>query len=89
VRFEHDLVYFSFCRLLARGLLTIHTPVDPKQSYNQVGYAAAAVELLHDQGVKEVIVLGWSLGGHIGMEMLELFPGVKGLMSVKQLRTGH
>jgi pimeloyl-ACP methyl ester carboxylesterase len=56
--------------------------IDPARSYNQPAYAEAAVELLNHLGVKEVIVMGWSLGGHIGIEMLPLFPGIKGLMIV-------
>jgi pimeloyl-ACP methyl ester carboxylesterase len=56
--------------------------LEPEKSYTMPGYAAAAVELLGMLGISEVIVLGWSLGGHIGIEMLPLFPGLKGLMLV-------
>jgi pimeloyl-ACP methyl ester carboxylesterase len=42
--------------------------------------ANAAVELLRKLGVTEVIVFGWSLGGHIGIEMLACFLGMRGLM---------
>jgi pimeloyl-ACP methyl ester carboxylesterase len=63
--------------------------MDPARSYNQPGYAAAAVELLNHLGVKEAIILGWSLGGHIGIEMLPLFPGIKGLMIVGTPPVGH
>jgi pimeloyl-ACP methyl ester carboxylesterase len=61
----------------------------PSRSYNQSAYAAAAVELLHQLEVKEVIILGWSLGGHIGIEMLPLFLGIKGLMIVGTPPVGH
>ena len=30
--------------------------------------------------MKEAAVFGWSLGGHIGIEMIPRFPGLKGLM---------
>jgi pimeloyl-ACP methyl ester carboxylesterase len=42
--------------------------------------ADAAVELLGKLGVTEAIVFGWSLGGHIGIEMVPRFSGMRGLM---------
>jgi pimeloyl-ACP methyl ester carboxylesterase len=53
---------------------------DPKRSYTRAGLADAAVELLDKLGVTEAIVFGWSLGGHIGIEMIPRFPGMRGLM---------
>ena len=53
---------------------------DPKRSYTRPGLADAAVELLDKLGVAEAIVFGWSLGGHIGIEMIPRFPGMRGLM---------
>jgi hypothetical protein len=32
------------------------------------------------QGVAEAVVFGWSLGGHIGIELMSRFPGMRGLM---------
>lgn len=55
---------------------------DPEKSYTMPGYATAAVELLSRLQISEVVVLGWSLGGHIGIEMIPLFPGLKGVMIV-------
>jgi pimeloyl-ACP methyl ester carboxylesterase len=54
--------------------------IDPKRSYTRPGLADAAVELLDKLGVTEAIVFGWSLGGHIGIEMISRFPGLRGLM---------
>jgi pimeloyl-ACP methyl ester carboxylesterase len=54
--------------------------VDPKRSYTRPGLADAAIELLDKLGVAEVIVFGWSLGGHIGIEMIPRFRGMRGLM---------
>jgi pimeloyl-ACP methyl ester carboxylesterase len=54
--------------------------VDPKLSYTRPGLADAAVELLDKLGVTEAVVFGWSLGGHIGVEMIPRFPGMRGLM---------
>jgi pimeloyl-ACP methyl ester carboxylesterase len=52
----------------------------PQRSYTRPGLADAAVELLGGLGISEVIVFGWSLGGHIGIEMISRFPGMRGLM---------
>lgn len=50
---------------------------DPETSYTQAGYAAAALEALHAMGVLPptnerggVVVMGWSLGGHVALEMV-------------------
>src|SRR3984893_13416810 len=52
---------------------------DPTRSYTRPGFADAAVELLEKLGVTEAIVIGWSLGGHIGIEMVPRFPGMRGV----------
>lgn len=43
--------------------------LDPHLSYTQAGYADVALTVLEKRGVKEVIVFGWSLGGHTAIEM--------------------
>lgn len=53
---------------------------DPALSYTMPGYAEAAVALLERIGVAEAAVFGWSLGGHVGIEMISRFPGLRGLM---------
>jgi pimeloyl-ACP methyl ester carboxylesterase len=54
--------------------------LDPTRSYTLPGLADAAVELLEKLDVNEAVVFGWSLGGHIGIEMVPRFPGMRGLM---------
>ncbi len=54
--------------------------IDPRRSYTRPGLADAAVELLDKLGFDEGVVFGWSLGGHIGIEMIPRFPGMRGLM---------
>ena len=54
--------------------------IDPQRSYTRPGLADVAVELLDKLGVTEVVVFGWSLGGHIGIEMIPRLPGMRGLM---------
>ncbi len=53
---------------------------DPDRTYNMVGYADAMTEVLQVLGVEKAVVFGWSLGGHIGLEMIDRFPGLLGLM---------
>lgn len=53
---------------------------DPEAAYTQRGYAAAIVEFLGALGVDRAVVVGWSLGGHIGLELIPLFPGLAGLV---------
>lgn len=53
---------------------------DPVRSYKRSALAEAVVEVLGMLGITEAIVLGWSLGGHIGIEMVSRFPGMRGLM---------
>jgi pimeloyl-ACP methyl ester carboxylesterase len=53
---------------------------DPERTYTLEGSADALIELLGKLGVTNAIVLGWSLGGHIGIEMIPRFAGLRGLM---------
>jgi pimeloyl-ACP methyl ester carboxylesterase len=55
---------------------------DPARTYTRPGLADAVVELLEKLGVKEAVVVGWSLGGHIGIEMIPRLPGMRGLMVI-------
>jgi pimeloyl-ACP methyl ester carboxylesterase len=53
-----------------------------EHSYTIPGYAEIAFSVLDALGASQAAVLGWSLGGHIGLEMLDRRPGLKGLMIV-------
>jgi pimeloyl-ACP methyl ester carboxylesterase len=53
---------------------------DPLRSYTRPGFADVAIEVLGKLGVTEAVVFGWSLGGHIGIEMIPRFPGMRGLL---------
>lgn len=52
------------------------------QAYTMPGYAGTALAVLDALGAPRAAVLGWSLGGHIGLEMLARRPGLKGLMII-------
>jgi pimeloyl-ACP methyl ester carboxylesterase len=62
---------------------------DPTRTYALPGLADAAVELLEKLGVTEAIIYGWSLGGHIGIEMISRFSGMRGLMISGTPPVGH
>jgi len=53
---------------------------EPERDYTITGYATVAVEALQALGASEAAVVGWSLGGHIGLEMISHLPGLTGLM---------
>jgi pimeloyl-ACP methyl ester carboxylesterase len=55
---------------------------DPKRTYTMPGYADAVIEALDELGVHRAIVVGWSLGGHIALEMVPRFGGMAGVMIV-------
>lgn len=51
----------------------------PAQTYTRVGLANAVSELFQTMDMKEAVVFGWSLGGHIAIEMMPNFSGMRGL----------
>lgn len=42
----------------------------PEKNYTMSGYANLAVHILEHLNVRSVVVFGWSLGGHIALEMV-------------------
>lgn len=59
---------------------------NPEKSYWMRGYADLTLRILQDLKIRKVTVLGWSLGGHIGIELISLLQDssieLKGLMIV-------
>ncbi|WP_417582824.1 alpha/beta fold hydrolase [Pelagibacterium sp.] len=55
---------------------------DPKAGYTIPGFADTVVELIDALGVEAIAVVGWSLGGHVGIELLDKDPRIAGLMAV-------
>lgn len=53
---------------------------DPSLTYTMPGYAETAVEVLRELGISKAAVFGWSLGGHVALEMIPRFPGLVGAM---------
>ena len=52
----------------------------PESSYTRGGLADLAMEVLATLEVPEAVILGWSLGGHVGIQMLSKWPGLIGLI---------
>ncbi|MFK7751082.1 MAG: alpha/beta fold hydrolase [Sedimentitalea sp.] len=53
---------------------------DPDRTYNTPGYAAVAIELMQALGIARYAVLGWSLGGHIALDMMAQTDALSGVM---------
>ncbi|MCR9214293.1 MAG: alpha/beta fold hydrolase [Proteobacteria bacterium] len=47
----------------------VSTNADPETSYNVAAYADAAEQILEQLEASEPIVIGWSLGGYVGLEL--------------------
>jgi pimeloyl-ACP methyl ester carboxylesterase len=53
---------------------------DPASGYILSGYVSTALEVLWQLGVTRAAVFGWSLGGHVALDMISRFPGLTGVM---------
>lgn len=53
---------------------------DPERSYSIPGYAEAMLEVLERLELGKAVVFGWSLGGHVGIDMIPRYPGLQALM---------
>ncbi len=53
---------------------------NPASGYILSGYVGCAVQVLEQLGVTRTTVFGWSLGGHIALDMISRFGGLTGVM---------
>lgn len=53
---------------------------DPVAAYTIGGYAQTAVDVLEALGARRAVVFGWSLGGHVAVDMLARAPDLAGVM---------
>lgn len=75
----------SHCRSIAIDLPghgASSDAIDPSRTYSLGGYADCVVEVLAAIGIPEAAFVGWSLGGHIGLELTDRFSGLLGLMAI-------
>ena len=82
-QFESPL--YEHCRMIAFDLPghgASEDARDPERSYSIPGYAELALEILDALAVHEAAILGWSLGGHVGLEVMARWSGLRGLMVV-------
>lgn len=53
---------------------------DPEAGYCMAGYAEAAIAVLNGLGIDRAVIVGWSLGGHVAIEMIPHFSGLAGIV---------
>lgn len=71
------------CRLIALDLpghgQSDNAP-DPSSVYTLPGYAQIVAAVVNQLALEQVVLVGWSLGGHIALEAEPLLPQVAGLL---------
>ena len=53
---------------------------DPHRTYTIPGYASVVREVLHSLGIDRYFLVGWSLGGHVAIELMAHEPRPLGLV---------
>lgn len=53
---------------------------DPEQGYSGAGYSAVIAAIARELGLKDAVVVGWSLGGHAVLNAAGAIPDAAGLM---------
>jgi len=48
--------------------------VEPEQAYTLEGFATGVIDVLNFMGIERIAIFGWSLGGHIAIELLRDHP---------------
>jgi pimeloyl-ACP methyl ester carboxylesterase len=55
-------------------------PIDPEKTYSFPGFADAVAEVVDLLKLQNIAVVGWSLGGHVGLELTSKLDQLKGLL---------
>lgn len=53
---------------------------DPAATYSISGYAETVLEVIAALGIKRAAIYGWSLGGHVAIDLIPRFAGLAGVM---------
>jgi pimeloyl-ACP methyl ester carboxylesterase len=72
----------SFLALDFPGHGLSERPSSPQAAYSIPGYAAVVSDVMAAVGFQSVVVVGWSLGGHVALELLGCEPKIIGVMIV-------
>ena len=81
--FERQWDLADVCRLLILDLPghgMSEDAANPARTYTRAGLADAVAEVAVQLGLTEIVLLGWSLGGHVAIELLSRMGGIKGLV---------
>lgn len=55
---------------------------DPENTYTVSGYADVAIEVIKKLGLEKPVVVGWSLGGHVGLNIIQKSQKIAGLLII-------
>lgn len=55
-------------------------PQDPHKVYSFPGFADIVAEFIEKLDLKNLVIVGWSLGGHVALELTSRVPHLKGLL---------
>lgn len=55
-------------------------PINPLKTYSFPGFAEAITGVVNQLPIKKLIIVGWSLGGHVALEMVSELPQLAGLL---------
>lgn len=53
---------------------------DPAATYTMLGYAKIVIEVIEKLGLEKPVVVGWSLGGHVGLQLLQTAQKLAGIL---------
>ncbi|MBW9116980.1 alpha/beta hydrolase [Rhizobium cauense] len=73
---------FHFIALDLPGHGASQDATEPTRTYSRSGLADACMEVLDALGIRKPIIVGWSLGGHVAIEMIARTQESSGLMAV-------
>lgn len=77
---SHLLDEYRLIALDLPGYGESEPPKNPEKVYNLTGFADVVVEVIDKLKLKNLIVVGWSLGGHVALELTTKLPQLKGLL---------
>jgi pimeloyl-ACP methyl ester carboxylesterase len=52
----------------------------PRETYTMPGFADATLQLIESLNLRRPVIVGWSLGGHIAVELLSQYPQLRAML---------